>query len=166
MYPEIVKKKIADDITVDTTTNHGLYKLIVALNIYMIIGLTAIVVIIVLPLKAIFGRERPTRIKSVKRICNMRDREKEKSMPSGDSVAAAYYVTMYFYLFDASPWIFVGIPLVAMGRVYAHCHWFGDTIVGGVLSVIIAHFLFSAPYFASLSKPFIVAVFKLDENNA
>lgn len=40
-------------------------------------------------MKKFFKRERPTRILTVRRMCNMRKREKGMSMPSGDSASCA-----------------------------------------------------------------------------
>ena len=40
-------------------------------------------------LKKVVKRERPNRILTVRRMCNMRKREKGMSMPSGDSASCA-----------------------------------------------------------------------------
>ena len=136
-------------------------KLIAFLQVYMVVGISLLVFVFTMPLKTFFGRERPSRITSVKRICNMRDKEKNKSMPSGDTLACAYFIGMYYHVFNTSPVIFLCLPLVALGRVYVHCHWIGDTIIGGTGGLIAAHYLFGSPYFSTLAKPFIFAIFKL-----
>ena len=65
----------------------------------------------------------------------MRDLEHGKSMPSGDAAAAAYFCGMYFYLFDF-PWLLPCIVLCSLGRVYVHCHWFGDTVIGCLFGML------------------------------
>ena len=66
--------------------------------IYVLISLTILIVFLVLPLKALVGRERPTRITSVFRLCNMRDLEHGKAMPSGDAAAGAYFLGIYMLM--------------------------------------------------------------------
>ena len=65
------------------------------LFIYVLLSLTILIVFLILPLKAMIGRERPTRITSVFRFLNMRDLEHGKAMPSGDAAAGAYFLGMY-----------------------------------------------------------------------
>jgi hypothetical protein len=50
-------------------------------------------------------------------------------MPSGDASAAALFCFMFFVVLDLK-FVYFILPLVMCGRVYYHCHWFGDTIVG------------------------------------
>lgn len=57
------------------------------------------------------------------------------SMPSGDSSAAALFCLMFFAVLDLKLVYFI-LPLVMCGRVYYHCHWFGDTIVGVAVGTI------------------------------
>ena len=108
---------------------------------YITLILTFLIVLLVLPLKALIGRERPTRITHVFRFCNMRDKEHGKAMPSGDSAAGAYFLALYALVFSAWPLIFF-IPLVCLGRVYVHCHWIVDTVVGAILGYTIAIIFF------------------------
>ena len=115
--------------------------------IYMTVGILVPVLFMILPLKAIIGRERPKRITSVKRIFNMRDQEKQKAMPSGDTFAASFFVGLYTNIFGAHWLLWICVPLVGLGRVYVHCHWIGDTIVGGILGVIVQHYWCASPYF-------------------
>ena len=80
-------------------------------------------------------------------------------MPSGDTAQAALlvffikynFVEMYMMLGN---WQFAAklITLVAFGRVFYHCHYFGDTIMGALLGWAVAtyfnHFaiVFPSPY--------------------
>lgn len=50
-------------------------------------------------------------------------------MPSGDSAAAALFCFLYCTMLNL-PTVYIILPLVMLGRVYYHCHWFGDTIIG------------------------------------
>ena len=108
---------------------------------YITVTLAIMGLFLILLPKAIFGRERPTRIVSVRRILNMRDLEHGKSMPSGDAMACAFFCSIYFYVF-CSPWVFVALPLVCLGRVYVHCHWFCDTIIGTIMGLIFTFYTF------------------------
>ena len=129
------------------------------MSLYMVIGIILIVLLFIHPLKMMFGRERPVKISSVKRICNMRDKEHHKSMPSGDAMVCGVFIGMYYYAFSASIFVFMFLPLIAAGRVYTHCHWIGDTVVGGAAGIIGSYFMYSPEYFEVLAKPFYFAVF-------
>ena len=81
-------------------------------------------------LKYLIKRERPQRKLAVPRLSNLRDKEVGTySMPSGDTSAAAVFCLIN-YLVMQMPAIYLILPLVALGRVYFQCHWFGDTIIG------------------------------------
>ena len=54
------------------------------------------------------------------------------SMPSGDSAAAALFCYLYFNVVGLHA-TYVILPLVMLGRVYYHCHWLGDTIMGAIV---------------------------------
>ena len=99
--------------------------------VYILVAILALCIFFILPLKKLFNRDRPTRILSVYRICNMRDLEHGKAMPSGDAAAGAFFCGIYAYLFGLPfyAWAIFTI-LVSLGRVYVHCHWIGDTIAG------------------------------------
>jgi membrane-associated phospholipid phosphatase len=86
------------------------------------------------------------------RFCNMRDLEHGKSMPSGDAAAAAYFCAMYFYLFNF-PWFLPCIVLCSLGRVYVHCHWIGDTVIGSLIGLLFTWYWFSESSFGLLSLP-------------
>ena len=117
--------------------------------------MVAALLIVTLPLKNLFKRPRPVKNESVRRILNMRDLEHGYSMPSGDTLAAAYFTSVYFYIYGANWLIFLCIGLTAIGRVYVHCHWLGDTLVGGILGLVVSHFILANPYFTFLSKPLL-----------
>lgn len=50
-------------------------------------------------------------------------------MPSGDVTACAVFCYFYYAMLGL-PAVYIILPLVACGRVYYHCHWFGDTVLG------------------------------------
>ena len=90
-----------------------------------------------IPVKMMFGRERPAQIKSVRRICNMREREEgTKSMPSGDTTVGAFICGAYMLLFEFPWFYFIFVPLVCLSRVYVHCHWFGDVVAGAIVGTV------------------------------
>ena len=125
------------------------YKISLFLFVYSMSVFILLIVFLVLPLKAILGRERPSRIMSVFRYLNMRDLEQGKAMPSGDSACCAYFCSLYAIVFGY--WIaLMIIPFVCIGRVYVHCHWIGDTMVGATLGMTIAY-VFYGIYFTEFS---------------
>ena len=74
------------------------------------------------------------------------------SMPSGDSAAAAVFCTLIACEMNL-PLIYFVLPLVMAGRVYYHCHWWGDTIAGAVIGVawailFVVYFDKFVPFFA------------------
>ena len=125
--------------------------------VYMTVTTLAMVAVFILPGKALFGRERPTRVKKVFRFCNMRDLEHGKSMPSGDAAACAFFCGIYFYVYGYWPVLLI-IPMVSIGRVYVHCHWIGDTIIGSILGLTVSYYFFSQEYFTKLAYPFYEAL--------
>ena len=136
--------------------DNGTFKLALFLMVFMTVMIFAIVFLIILPMKKIINRKRPNRIETVYRVLNMRDLEHgNASHPSGDTLACAYFLGCFFYIFDANWTIFIIVILCALGRVYVHCHWIGDTIVGGLLGMVMTYFVWADPYFATLAKPFL-----------
>ena len=133
-------------VEVENPTSEFRFMLANMMWFYMLITILAMVAVVILPSKALLGRERPTRVRKVFRFCNMRDLEHGKSMPSGDAAACAFFCGIYFHVFGFAPVLLI-IPLVSIGRVYVHCHWIGDTIVGSILGLIVSHFFFSQKYF-------------------
>lgn len=80
-------------------------------------------------------------------------------MPSGDAYVAAIFSSIYCYIFGL-PWVpFVFVPLVALGRVYVHCHWLGDVLVGSVMGVVHGYLVYGV-YFKQLSEPFLLAIIR------
>ena len=127
---------------------------------YLSFGILIQIFLLILPVKALIGRLRPTKIEYVYRICNMRDLEHGMAMPSGDTYACAFFCGLYYYIFNAHWIIYLCVPMVALGRVYVHCHWIGDTIVGGIVGIISSYYWFGSPYFSIMAKPFIMILFK------
>jgi membrane-associated phospholipid phosphatase len=107
-------------------------------------------------LKVVFTRERPTAIPGIYRICNMRAREHGKSMPSGDAACCAFMATWMYLLFRNPFGALIILPLNMAGRVYVHCHWFGDTIVGAMIGSVFAFITVSN--FRYLASPFFFCV--------
>jgi len=70
----------------------------------------------------------------------MRKKEHGKSMPSGDSASCAFMQTMLFLIFGSTWGLIFILPMTMAARVYVHCHWFGDTIAGGVIGILCATF--------------------------
>lgn len=122
--------------------------------VHMTIGILAMVIFVITPLKFLFRRNRPVRNKQVRRYCNMRDRENgNPSFPSGDAAAAAFFGCAYLYVFQI-PWIIVVcLPLCSLGRVYVHCHWFLDTVFGSIFGVVFASYFYHETYFATFAMP-------------
>ena len=89
-------------------------------------------------LKKIIGRERPKL--EVKRYFKLvREKEKHKSMPSGDSLQAGVFSTLAILYFNNNLKYFsiLLVPAVISGRVFYSCHYFFDCIIGSLLGVII-----------------------------
>ena len=80
------------------------------------------------------------------RWVDLRGHETNKSMPSGDAaqaaLACAYLAIVFpnFYLMMGSAqfaWKFVA--MVSAARVFYHCHFWGDTIVGVAIGFSVGH---------------------------
>ena len=101
--------------------------------------------------KRLFGRPRPVVPQGSKRLIDLRSKETNKSMPSGDAAQGslfAFFIMYHFpYLFmslGGSTFLLKFITLVAIGRVFHHCHYFGDTIVGALFGfIVVATFHYS-----------------------
>ena len=91
----------------------------------------------------------------------MRAIEHHKSMPSGDTMCAGFFVGIYVILFKASPIVWICVPLVGLGRVYQHCHWIGDTIFGGIIGALCAYAFFESSNFHSIGIPILDVLFSL-----
>ncbi len=72
-------------------------------------------------------------------------------MPSGDAAQGslfAFFICYHFpYLYlslGESTFVLKFIALVAIGRVFHHCHYFGDTLVGALFGfIVVAGFHYS-----------------------
>ncbi len=56
-------------------------------------------------------------------------------MPSGDAAAAALFCFLFCSMLNM-PAVYLILPLVMIGRVYYHCHWFGDTFIGVAIGTL------------------------------
>ena len=80
---------------IDMTELENRLKLAALLILYMFVSFMSMVLLVVHPLKMLLGRERPSHLPQKNRWCNMRAREKGKSLPSGDAAACAFIATVY-----------------------------------------------------------------------
>ncbi len=81
-----------------------------------------------------------------RRYFDLRGHEHNCSMPSGDTTQAAIFVGFCaynlpnFYQFMGGPsFAFKHICLVAAARVFYHCHYIGDTVVGAFVGLFLAY---------------------------
>ena len=105
-------------------------------------------------LKKKFGRDRPVAPAEGapnRRMINMRGRENNHSFPSGDTAQSANWICfLALYLpafFESLGGFWFGVIyvfLTACGRVYYHCHFFGDTMFGAFLAIPLHYALHSA----------------------
>lgn len=90
-------------------------------------------------LKKVFSRPRPAlcvaRFESL--IFDFRGKEKNHSMPSGDSLQAATFWTLLWY-FNTVSWLtaLIFIALTMIARIYYMCHYPTDTIVGVAVGIL------------------------------
>jgi len=84
-------------------------------------------------LKYSIKRPRPEINTNVKRIHNLRKKEKNFSMPSGDSMQAANFAIVALFYFNISFLGFLIIPFVMFARIFYFCHYFFDTLVGALI---------------------------------
>jgi len=89
-------------------------------------------------LKKLIRRPRPPlpKMDDIKRMNDLRGREKGTfAMPSGDSAACALCCYILAHQMKVHTIYFI-LPMVCLGRVYYHCHWIGDTIVGSLIGTL------------------------------
>ena len=109
----------------------------------------AIQVLIVLILTTIgkkyTRRLRPEVSNESRRWVDFRTKETNGSLPSGDTAQAALLACFirfnfpYFYESLGSDYFaFKFIILVAIARVFHHCHFFGDTFIGAAIGISVA----------------------------
>jgi len=94
--------------------------------------------IFTITLKRLTARPRPTEKLNIIRAYNLRQHEKNFSMPSGDSLQSANFAII-FYLYFNSFLGFYLIPCVMFARIYFFCHYLLDTIIGSILGVFISY---------------------------
>ena len=88
--------------------------------------------------KKLIKRPRPPMPDMIyaKRMNNLRAKEVGTyAMPSGDSAACALFCYLMAVQMRVQA-IYLILPLVCLGRVYYHCHWIGDTIVGSIIGTL------------------------------
>ena len=110
-----------------------LYQSLINNNFYFIIKPfihVTVVFILTGVLKYFLKRPRPEINKSVKRIRNIRKKEMNFSMPSGDSMQAANFAVVALFYFKISYFGFFILPFVMFARIFYFCHYFFDTLVG------------------------------------
>ncbi len=84
-------------------------------------------------------------------MIDLRSKEVNCSMPSGDAAQGScfaffmcYYFPYFYTSLGATTFLIKFIALVSVGRVFHHCHYFGDTVAGaflGFMSVLIINSL-------------------------
>lgn len=100
---------------------------------------------VVLIAKHMHGRPRPVVHPPAKRMVDLRTKETNCSFPSGDAAQGALFAFFlayhYPYLYIAlQEWVFIlkFVAMVSIGRVFHHCHYFGDTLFGAFLGYLVA----------------------------
>lgn len=96
-----------------------------------------VALIITVTMKNILRRDRPHQNNLVIRRFNLRSREKNCSMPSGDSMQCASFSIIFLFYMN-TPLGFILIPLVMFSRIFFFCHYLMDTIVGTILGFIVS----------------------------
>ena len=96
------------------------------LHVFIIFILTCV-------LKYSFKRQRPEIKKNVKRKYNLRKKEKNYSMPSGDSMQAANFAIIALFYFRVNFIGFFILPFVMFARIFYFCHFFFDTLIGAFI---------------------------------
>ena len=118
-----------------------LYQIIINKNYFYIIKpLIHLVVTLILTtiLKHSFKRPRPEINSHVKRLHNLRKKEKNFSMPSGDSMQAANFAIVALFYFNISLTGFLIVPFVMFARIFYFCHYFFDTLVGALIGGVVS----------------------------
>jgi membrane-associated phospholipid phosphatase len=83
-------------------------------------------------LKRGFKRVRPWPSETGKKSKWLRTKQKNYSMPSGDSLQGWHLTTFCILHFHAWWMIPVGV-LISYSRVHFVCHWIGDVIIGAII---------------------------------
>ena len=79
-------------------------------------------------------RDRPKLRENVLKYQHFRKKEKNFSIPSGDTIQAALFSYFLYYVYGVN-WVIAAMitVLVAISRVYFMCHWIGDTIFAVII---------------------------------
>jgi membrane-associated phospholipid phosphatase len=96
--------------------------------------------IITVVLKYIIKRPRPEINEYVKRRYNVRKKETNFSMPSGDSMQAGNFAIITLFYFN-SYYGFLLVPFVMFARIFYFCHYLFDTIIGVLIGMGVSYFL-------------------------
>ena len=112
--------------------------------IFILKPLTHVIIclLITLIMKHIIKRIRPNLYNNIKRRYNLRDRETNCSMPSGDSMQAANFAIIFYCYYGKIFGFFLIIP-VMISRIFFCCHYIMDTIVGVIIGFIVSFSLFN-----------------------
>jgi len=101
-----------------------------------------ICLIITISMKHYTKRIRPNLYDNIKRRYNVRDRETNCSMPSGDSMQAANFAIIFYFYYGKIFGFFLILP-VMLSRIFFCCHYIMDTIVGVIIGFIVSLTLFN-----------------------
>jgi membrane-associated phospholipid phosphatase len=112
--------------------------------IFILKPLTHVIIclLITILMKHYTKRIRPKLYENIKRRFNVRDREKNCSMPSGDSMQAANFSIIFYCYFGKIFGFFLIIP-VMISRIFFCCHYIMDTIVGVIIGFSVSLCLFN-----------------------
>ena len=84
-------------------------------------------------------RERPLLRDKVKKFKHFRMKEKNFSIPSGDTVQAVLFGVFASECYGMNWGMSLGLMvLVAISRVYFMCHWVGDTLFAFLIEFPVA----------------------------
>lgn len=98
---------------------------------------TLISLLISTVIKKLTARLRPEKLNK-SRLYDLRQHEKNFSMPSGDSLQAANFAVILLMYYNT--WLgFLLIPLVMFARIFYFCHYILDTIAGSTMGLIISY---------------------------
>ena len=101
-----------------------------------------ICLLITISMKHYTKRIRPKLYDNIKRRYNVRDRETNCSMPSGDSMQAANFAIIFYCYYGKIFGFFLIFP-VMLSRIFFCCHYIMDTIVGVIIGFIVSFSLFN-----------------------
>ena len=91
-------------------------------------------------LKFSFKRPRPEINENVKRRYNVRKKENNFSLPSGDSMQAANFAIIF--LFYSGSYIgFILLPFVMFARIFYFCHYLLDTVIGAIIGLGVSFYI-------------------------